>query len=176
MAQAYVKEVNALIEMGQAEEVAVFVFDYLREKFEEDYHQPELSDFQQVLYDLRKYHRKKFHNLIDGYLTELPMEKPLTWREVRFMPERIRRCHICMGYTYTTSTNGKKATCNSEICRQEYEVRRKRGGEMYAPSYSRRVNEILVNPMPDSTDAKGNALLDSMERSAWNQRNPYEKI
>ncbi|SFK12261.1 hypothetical protein SAMN04487936_107203 [Halobacillus dabanensis] len=172
--QAYVREVQDLIDEGIPEDVAVQVYQFLVERFERAHHKPEVKDFRAELSELHKSERRYFRDCVDDWLSDMPFPIELTWREVKFKPNRISRCEICSDYFYDVSRNGRKVTCyKGSYCEHEYEVRRKRPGTVIDPIYKRKVNEVSVDMAPDKSDKRGNAALTEMERAAWEDEQDY---
>ncbi len=170
MGKAYVKEVQDVINEGLTDEVAVLLYQVLVERFERMSGHAETEEFQASLAELHKTERRFFRD----WIFRFPLPVSLTWREVKFKPQRVRRCEICGDYFYNASRNGKRVTCyKGDRCEREYEVRRKRPGTVIDPIYKRRVHEVPVDMAPDKRDNVGNAILTEMELTAWESGQTY---
>lgn len=168
---SYVKEVRELIDDGLNEEAAVQAFQVLTLKFDEDFSIPQTEEFREELRKCKKHRRRQFRDVIDKFGEKYPFQMEITWRNVKFEPKRVKRCAICSEYYYDVSRNGRKLTCfNNGICEHEYEIRRKREGDVIDPIYKRRVEEIPIDFSPSNQDAQQTALLEEVELTAWRDR------
>jgi hypothetical protein len=186
--KTYVKEVQALIDLGYSERDAVKIFEAIVDHFERHVLQTvEVEDFQEKALELRKSQRAYYRDMINEALAWAQYDE-LTWREVKFEPKRVKRCAQCMGWFYDTSRNARKITCNRlgeyrqwdqtnreyryynkdnarlSVCGARYELARK--------PVKRRVQEISFDTMPSSEDAYGNVFMDEVENAHQRQLNP----
>ncbi|MGP4072640.1 hypothetical protein ACTWQB_08815 [Piscibacillus sp. B03] len=190
---SYVKEVQAVINEGLPEEVAIELFQALTEQFEGVDGHAETEQFKQNLLHYRKYDLVGFRRNIDKVCQDNPLPIKLNWRKVKYQPKRIKRCEICGYYFYDVSRNGRKLTCDRygeyfrfdftnrtyryyykngvrlSDCAAEYERRRRTGSVLY-PNSNRKPYEVLIDFQPSENNKQGHALLNEVEMTAWKNR------
>lgn len=160
---SYVGEVQHVIDEGVPEEIAIELYNVLTEKFEKMYRSPPETEYlREDVASLRKNERRTFRDIIDETCARYPLPVDITWRELKYVPERITRCEVCMRYFYDVSRNGRRLTC-SEECNRNYRNYTRTGGTVMDPIYSRNVQEVPIDFSPASDDEVGNAMLDEVE-------------
>jgi hypothetical protein len=188
MAKSYVKEVQAVIDLGYSERDAVKIFDAVVDHFTGYViGTVEVDEFREKALAMRKNERAFYREMINDALAWARFDE-LTWREVKFEPTRVKRCAHCMEWFYDTSRNARKITCDKlgeyrqwdqtnreyryyvkdnarlSVCGARYELARK--------PIKRRVQEIPFDMMPSSEDAYGNVFKDEVEDAHQRQLNP----
>ncbi|MCM3572523.1 hypothetical protein M3172_04930 [Mesobacillus subterraneus] len=188
MTKSYVKEVQAVIDLGYMERDALKIFEAITDHFA-DYiiGTVEVEEFHERALALRKNERAFYREMIDQALAYAGYSE-LSWREVKYDPSRVGRCAECMGWYYNVSRNGKKITCDRlgvyrqwdktnreyryyfkdgnklSVCGAKYELARK-------PT-TRRVQEVLFDAMPGGDDVQGNVFMDKVEDAYQRKLNP----
>ena len=167
------KEVETVTNALGSQRTAIQLYQFLTEHFERMNGHPETSVFRQRLFDLHKEERAYFRSIIDEKCEEYYLDM-LSWRNVKYKPERVKRCEVCYNYFYDVSRNGRSKTCfNGGHCEREYEVRRGRGGTIQEPEYSRSVNIEFIDMQPDANDKEGQAKLLEMEKARQRENGVY---
>lgn len=183
---SYVNEIQAVIDLGIPAEDVRKLYDALTDKFTEYYSVVDAEEFHDSIGHLRKTDKRYFRQIID----EVASEYGLTWREVKFVETRVKRCETCQSWFYVTARNGKSLTCERfgiyrrfnlttrayyywerngrklSECAVKYELSKR-------PPTKRRVQEVSFDPSPSSADVMGNVFLDDVEKAHQRQINPY---
>jgi hypothetical protein len=186
--KSYVKEVQAVLDLGYTEADAVKIFEVVVDRFERAVGGLEPEEFHDRVLDLRKNERAFYREMIDHALSYTDYDE-LTWREVRFEPTRVKRCAQCGNWFYDSSRNGKKITCNRfgvyrrwDMENRKYRYYHKHGNklsecgaryELARVPTTRRVQEVPFNPNPSGEDIEGNVFLDEIEDANQRHLNPY---
>ncbi|WP_409251792.1 hypothetical protein V1502_17020 [Bacillus sp. SCS-153A] len=188
MAKAnHVKEVQTIIDVGMNPEDATKLYDQITDKFTEYFSVIEVEEFHHKIGHLRVNDKRYFRQIID----EVAREYGLSWREVKYNEQRVKRCETCQSWFYTTARNGRSLTCERfgtyrrfdmtnrryyywfkdgrrlSECAVKYELSKR-------PNTVRRVQEVLYDPQPSGNDIPRQMFLQDVEEANQHCLNPYE--